>query len=188
MENKPKIKFGLKNAHYAPRIENGDTITYGTPKPFPGAVAVTLSPAGDNVEFYADNNLYYGEDVNNGYDGSMEMALISREFREDVLGERIDSNGVLVEDANVVPKPFALLFDVTTNEGDIKKVFYNCTAKRPNQDIQTKGQTKEVKTETLDLRIRPGADGKVGMTTTELTSSTVVNNWYNSVYEEHVSI
>lgn len=187
MGNK-KVKFGFKNAYYALMTEVGDTITYGTPKRLPGAVSMTLSPAGDDVEFYADDSLYFGESVNNGYDGSLEMALIPEEFKAEVLGETLDGNGVLVEDATKTPQPFALLCEFTTDDGAIKKAFYRCSAKRPNQEGQTKGQSKEVKTETLDLMIRPRTDGKVSATTTATTDAAIVNNWYSSVYEEAASI
>ena len=182
-----KVKFGFKNAYYATIDESGDTITYGTPKRLEGAVSMTLSASGDDVEFYADDSLYFGESVNNGYEGSLELALVPEDFKKDVLGEVLDSNNVLVEDATVSPKPFALLCEFTANDGAIKYTFYRCTAKRPNLEGTTKGATKEVKTETLDLMIRPRNDGKVKVSTVNLTDTTVIDNWYTEVYEETIS-
>ena len=71
-----KIKFGLKNVHYAVVTESGGVVSYGTPKHIPGAVNLTLSAAGESVQFYADDIVYYEENTNNGYEGSLEMALI----------------------------------------------------------------------------------------------------------------
>ena len=41
-----KVKYGLKNVHYAVITENNGETTYDTPKPIPGAVNLTLSPRG----------------------------------------------------------------------------------------------------------------------------------------------
>ena len=46
-----KIKYGLKNVHYAVITEAGGVVSYGTPVAIPGAVNITLSPAGEKVEF-----------------------------------------------------------------------------------------------------------------------------------------
>ena len=52
-----KVKFGFKNAYYSKITEEDGKITYGTPVRIPGAVSMTLSPAGEDVEFHADDSL-----------------------------------------------------------------------------------------------------------------------------------
>ncbi len=179
-----KVKFGLKNCYYAKVTESG----YDTPVQLPGAVNLTLSPVGDDSEFYADDSLYFGEKVNNGYDGSLELALIPESFKKDILGEVLDSNNVLKEDATASQSNFALLFETTTDDGARKFVLYNCIASRPNIEASTKSATKEVKTETIDLTIRPNSDGVVKMKTTATTPAAVVSGWYSQVYTEVESI
>lgn len=153
-----KVKFGLKNTHYAVVTEVGTTVSYGTPKPWPGAVNLTLNAAGENVVFYADDRAYFEENTNNGYDGTLEMALIPDAFRADVLGETIDSNGALIENANAKPKKFALMFEF---DGDAKKtrhVLYSVIPSRPNLEGSTKTNTKDPKTETMNISARPTVD------------------------------
>lgn len=96
-----KVKYGLKNVHFAvitETVTDGEvTITYGTPVPIPGAVNIALDAAGESVQFYADDSIYFEENINDGYTGNLEMALIPDDFRTDVLGEIEDSKGALIE-------------------------------------------------------------------------------------------
>ena len=116
-----KIKYGLKNVHYAPvteTITEGVTsVTFSTPVAIPGAVNLTLSPVGDTTPFYADDVEYYTAIANNGYDGSIEMALIPDSFKVTVLKEIVDAKKVQFEESDKQPAPFALLFEFA---GDVK--------------------------------------------------------------------
>ena len=77
-----KIKYNLKNVHVAKMTINEDgTFSYGVPKHIPGAVSLTLDAEGDNTPFYADGIVYFRTISNNGYTGSLEMALIPDWFR-----------------------------------------------------------------------------------------------------------
>ncbi len=98
-----KVKFGLKNCHYAKATLDPDTnaVTFGTPVAIPGAVNLSLDPEGDTEPFYADDMVYYTTVANNGYSGDLEIALIPDSFRKDILKETEDTNGVLVEDSTV---------------------------------------------------------------------------------------
>lgn len=153
-----KVNYGLKNTHYAVVTEANGVVSYGTPKPWPGAVNLILSAAGENVTFYADDHAYFEENTNNGYEGSIEMALIPDAFRTDVLGDIIDGNGALIENANAKPKKFALMYE---HDGDAKKtrhVLYSVLPTRPNLDRSTRTNTKEPKTETMNISARPALD------------------------------
>jgi len=153
-----KVKFGLKNVHYAVVTETNGVITYDTPKPIRGAVNLTLDAAGESVQFYADDMVYYEENTNNGYEGSLEMALIPDDFRKDVLGEIEDANGALIENKDAKAKHFALMFEF---DGDAKKtrhVLYYVLASRPSVSGSTRTNTKEPQTETLNITARPAPD------------------------------
>ena len=105
-----KVKFNLKNVHIA-ILTKGDEgeFTYGTPTAFPRAVSLTLDSEGEASPFYADGVVYFRSVTNNGYSGYLEIALIPDWFREEILSETKDDNGVLIETANnVSPVNFAL--------------------------------------------------------------------------------
>ena len=120
-----KVKYGLKN------VTDGEvTITYGTPVPIPGAVNIALDAAGESVQFYADDSIYFEENINDGYTGNLEMALIPDDFRTDVLGEIEDSKGALIEKKDVQAKRFALLFEFDAMPEDPACPYY-VLASRP---------------------------------------------------------
>lgn len=178
-----KVKFGFKKAYYAPISEGANGVeTYGTPVELLGAVSMSLSPSGDTTEFYADDGIYFSDENNNGYEGTLELALIPDDFKIACLGMTKDSNGVISENAVAVNTPFALLCEFTSDEKARRFVFYRCMAARPDVGASTKGESIEVQTETLNLKIRPNSSGAVKAETCADTQTTIYNNWYSTVY------
>lgn len=152
MADTNKIKYGIKNCHYAvATIAANGSATYGTVKPLPGAVNLSLEPQGDTSPFHADNIVYYTSVANNGYEGDLELAKVPEDFLKDVLGYVADKNGVLYEDANAPVVHFALTFQF---EGDVhakRHVMYNCVATRPTVEGATKEEGIEPQTETINI-------------------------------------
>ena len=178
-----KVKFGLKNCHYAIATLAADgTVTFGTPIAMPGAVSLSLDAEGDNDPFYADDSVYYMVSNNNGYSGDFELALIPESFLTDVMHETEDANGVIVENKDVEPEHFALLFEFDGDAKSIRHVMYNCNATRPSIESETKEESIEPKTEKLSLTADPRSDGLVKSRTGDTTTETIYNNWYKSVY------
>ncbi|MBQ2428851.1 MAG: phage tail protein [Ruminococcus sp.] len=183
-----KIKYGIKNVYYAvATLAANNSATFGTPVALPGAVSLTLDPEGDNNIFYADNIAYYTSYANNGYSGSLELALIPDAFRKDVLGEIEDNKDVLVEEQGAPSVHFALMFQF---EGDVKAtrhVMYNCVASRPTTNGSTKEASIEPQTETINLTatsIYNAALDKdiVKARTGDSTDNTAYTGWFTQVY------
>ena len=182
-EKNNKVKYNLKNAHYALlTISEEGAVTYGTPTALPGSVSLSLDANGEPENFYADGIAYYVINNNMGYDGDLELALIPESFRTDVLKEKLDSKGVLIEDADAELAQFALLFEFDGDVRHIRHVMYNCSASRPKIEGKTNEDKKEVQTETLTIKSTPLADGKVKAKTGNTTDATVYANWYKAVY------
>lgn len=157
-----KVTFGLEKMHIAFRSATETTPPeWDTPTPIPGAVRFTPSPEGQESTFYADNGPYFVVTSNNGYTAELETALIPDTVLAEMLGWKIDNNGMLVEVSDAIPKHFALLGQVQGDAKNRRFVYYDCVAARPSQEYNTKGESIEPNTETLTLNILPiEIDGK----------------------------
>lgn len=178
-----KVQFGLKNVHYAP-ISTGEDggITFGTPVHIPGACSLTITRQGNEVKFNADGMLYHASYSNEGYSGTLTLALIPDHFRKAILKEVEDeTDHVLVEYADAEPTPFALLFEMEGDERASRRVLYHCTVGVPGEDAD--GQTPNTpKTEAMDITASALADGRTRARTTENTPDDVFNNWFKKVW------
>ena len=178
-----KVKYNLKNAHYALlTVAEDGTVTYGTPVSLPGSVSLSLDANGEPENFYADGIAYYVINNNMGYEGDLELALIPESFRTDILNEKLDSKGVLIENSDVELNSFALLFEFDGDVKHIRHIMYNCSASRPGIEGKTNEDTKEVQTETLTIKATPLSSGIVKAKTGNTTDETIYNDWYKTVY------
>ena len=181
---KNKVKFGLNKVHWAKITAWSDegVPTFATPVRLPGAVSLSIDANGENENFFADNGVYYVINNNAGYEGDLEVALITTDFATAILGEQLDSKGVLVERNDAESAQFALLFEFNGDKNHIRHVLYCCSASRPSTESSTTEESTEVKTETLSLKATALPSGLVKGKTCESTDQTTYDNWYGAVY------
>jgi len=177
-----KVKYGLKNVYYSVVTDTAGVISYATPVIIPGAVNIALSAKGDKTEFYADDIPYFVANSNQGYDGSLEMALLPDAFKKDVLGEVADASGALFEDADALPKTIALMFEFTGDANAIRHLLYNVSVARPNIEGSTKGASIDVKTETLNITASPALDTGYVKARAEVANTSYAT-WFTTVYK-----
>lgn len=179
-----KVKFGLKNVYYALLTIEENEATFGTPVRIPGAVNLTMDAQGEPSTFYADDMAYYVTAANDGYSGTLEIALIPDSFRTDVLKESLDETAkVLTENVSAEAAPFALLFEFSGDQKATRHVLYNCSATRPSLSGATTTNTKEPTTESLTITATPLPNGNIRAKTTADTPATQYNAWYTSVWQ-----
>lgn len=185
-----KVKYGLQNVYYAvATLDANNVATYGTPKPWKGAVNLSLDAEGNTTKFRADNIDYWVGQQNNGYSGDFESALIPDDFRKDVLGDIVDTSGVLVEDAGAKTQPFALLFQFEGDDKATRHVLYNCTATRPSVTGATTEEEIEPQTETLTITAVSVHNSSINKDVVKgrcLQGDTPYSTWFESVYQPTV--
>lgn len=182
-----KVKFGLRNVYYSKiTLGEGDTYTYATPVAINGAVSLSLSPSGDTTEFFADDVIYYSDTANQGYEGDLEIALVPKSFKTDIMGMTEDINGALVENADDKFSPFALAFEVQGDDKGRRTWLYNCTVARPNQDAATKEKSVTPSKEKLTIKVMPRLSDRAVKASLELstTNETAYNGFFSEVYEK----
>lgn len=189
-----KVKFGLSNVHiakitYGTDSSGNTTITYGTPFALPGAVNLSLDPEGESADFYADNVKYFSEYSNQGYSGSLEIAMINDKFRTEILGETIDENGALFENINDKISDFAIGFEVNGDQANRRFWYYSATVSRPTTGSQTIEASKTPATDTLNITTAGRVtDGQVkNIMEKSADNVSAYNSYFESVYEKVTS-
>lgn len=182
-----KVQFGLDEVYIAPITIGADnSITYDTPFAIPGAVSITLDQAGDESPFYADNVKYFNSTANQGYSGTLEMALFTEDFKTKILGMTKDSNGVIVENSDDVVKDFALGFRFSGDTAKTRYWTYQVSAQRPSVASSTIEASKTPQTQTINITATPRVSDKNVMVHVE-EGSAAYSTFFNSVYETTIS-
>lgn len=159
-----KVKFGLSKVHIFPITQDDESGTkYGEGFALPGAVTLSLDPEGSSDPFYADDVVYYISNANNGYSGSLEVALINDDFYTKILGFKSDTKtGLLVESVDDTPTEFAMAFQFKGDKNATRHILYRCKASRPKIEGETKADSVTPKTESFDFTsIARISDGKI---------------------------
>lgn len=184
-----KVKFGLSNVHiWKIESEDADKITYATKAiKLPGAVNLSLSIEGNESTFYADDIPYFQTYANNGYAGDLEIAVITDEFTTEILGQKKDENGAIIETADDVISSFAMAFEFQGDAKRIRNILYKVVASRPNDEHSTVNDTKEPQTDTLSIKAMPRPTDKFVKARIK-EGDTGYDTFYNKVYEPKLTV
>ena len=147
-----------------------------------------MEQVGELTPFYADGIKYYVASSNGGYDGELEMAIVSDKFREEILKEEKDTNGVLFENSNAETVEFAVGLQIDGDEVPTLFWFYNCTATRPGMEAKTNSDTKEPDTDKIKISCAASSDGTVRSKTTAESYPKVKDKWFTKVYTKDMSL
>jgi len=132
---------GLKNMVLAPLTEDTETtLTYGALQLVAGAIEASITPENADPDImYADDQefdvLYPDPELS----FKTKMADIPLSIQEQIFGNRIDDNGVLIRSASDKPPYFAVGFMSEKSNGKFRFVWlFKTRAKPVTESYQTK--------------------------------------------------
>ncbi|MBO5449809.1 MAG: hypothetical protein J5994_10870 [Ruminococcus sp.] len=151
-----KVKFGLKNVMMA-AIENidntktdGTGYEYGEIFAVPGAQSLNLANQFASQSIAADDDPdYVTMSQNNGYDGTLQIVNIPKEFEENILCMK---NGI--ENADTKMKDFAIICEFDGDENRARICLWHCViTKKPDIVHNTKDGNLSVDNDTLSIKV-----------------------------------
>lgn len=163
-DNKPQSTIGMKNVVLAPVTEDTEEgTTYGAVVQMVGAVDASVTPQNTDPEVqYADDGEYDVVYPDPEVEFRLKMVDIPLDIREMLFANRIDSNGVLVKNANDKPPYFAVGFMSEKADHTFRYVWlYKVRAAPMTENYATKeGETITRQTgEVLFTAIKRKSDG-----------------------------
>ena len=184
--------IGLDKLHFSKitEDENGNE-TYSTPTIFAKAISADLSIELNEATLYADDG--QAEVVKEFKGGTISLGIddIGHEVAAELIGATIDKNGVLISGSEDSAKPVAIGFRAKKSNGKYKYYWlYRVLFGIPATNLATKGDSISFSTPTIEgtimRRNKIDENGKhpwKAEVTENDTNKTIVDDWYNNVYE-----
>jgi len=190
--------IGLDKLYYAVITEdaNGNE-TYGSPQVLAKAMTANITVNVDEATLYADDGA--AENVKEFKDGTITLGVdnIGTQTAADLCGVTVDDNGVVTSTDNDAQKYVAVGFRAKKANKKYRYFWlYRVLFKAPGIELNTKGDSISFSTPTIEgtfyrrNKVITGTDNHPYKS--EVTegdpgvSSTVITNWFNSVYEPGV--
>ena len=177
--------------------ENGNE-TYGTPKVLAKAMSADLSVEIAEATLYADDAA--AEVVKAFKSGKISLGVddLANGVAEDFTGAHVDENGVLISSVEDTSTAVAIGFRAAKSNGKYRYFWlYRVVFSIPSTALATKGDSITFNTPTIEgtvlRRNKLDAKGehpwKAEVTEgTQGVPQTVINNWYNAVYEPSFNV
>lgn len=147
-----KVEFGISELHVGSyTVDDQGVVTLGTPYHQPGAVSFSPEEQSENNTFYADNIAYWSGYSGGTFEGDLEVAKFSDEFKTQFLGYRALSNGGLANVKNAQKPNVYIAFQVEGDAESRRVILYNCSLGVIGREFNTIEDTKEPTTETLGV-------------------------------------
>lgn len=184
--------IGLDKLFYADITEDeSGNETYGKPKQLAKAISADLSVELNEATLYADDG--QAEAVKEFKSGTLSLGVddIGNGVAADLVGAKLDSNGVLISGSEDASKYVAIGFRAKRANGKYKYYWlYRVLFGVPATNLATKGDSISFQTPTIEGTIfrRNKIDGqnnhpwKAEITETS-ENAELVSKWYDEVYE-----
>ncbi|WP_156290787.1 major tail protein [Oceanobacillus salinisoli] len=181
---------GLKDIYYAKLLTDDETgTTYETPKRLGKAITANVQPQYNTADLRADDGVAETAESRGVTNVVVNTDDLSKEVQADVLGKTINSEGVLIDSEDDRPPYLALMFRAEKANGAYRyTVLYKGKFTPPENNYETKQETPAFQTPTINGRfLRRNSDNQFGAQVDEddsdLTDTTIIDNWFNAPYE-----
>lgn len=149
-----KVVFGVSNLYFGKyTVASDGTVTLGTPYHLPGTVHISLNAQSELTKFYADNVVYYSNYDDNGYDGEIENALFTDEFKTNFLNYvELDDGGIAQIKGRQVD-PVYIMFQSEGDSESRRGILYNVAIGQISREYATKEDSTEPQTATMPFTV-----------------------------------
>ena len=147
-----KVEFGISELHVGTyTVDDQGAVILGTPYHQPGAVSFSPEEQSENNTFYADNIAYWSGYSGGTFEGDLEVAKFSDEFKTQFLGYKALTNGGLANVKNATKPNVYIAFQVEGDAESRRVILYNCSLGVIGREFATIEENKEPATETLGV-------------------------------------
>lgn len=185
--------IGLDLPHYAKITMQDGVETYGTPAVLAKAITANINIEAPDSDLYADDGI--DETVGGFVSGTLSLNVndLAPSVLADLLGVRVDENGVVVSSAEDISNEVAIAFRALKGNGKYRYFWlYRVKFSVPSTALATKNNSITFQTPTIEGKImrRNKVDyqdkhpWKAEVTEGDTgVSSTTINGWFDAVYE-----
>lgn len=158
-----KVEFGISQLHVGTyEVADDGTVTMGAPYHQKGAVSFGPEEQSEQNNFYADNIIFWSGYSGGSFEGDLEVAKFSDDFKKKFLGYRALSNGGLAVVKGAKKPNVYIAFQVEGDEESRRAIFYNCSLGGITREFSTIEESKEPATETIPITC--AGDPETGVT------------------------
>lgn len=189
--------IGLDLPHYAKITMQDGVETYGTPAVLAKAITANINIEAPDSDLYADDGI--DETVGGFVSGTLSLNVndLAPSVLADLLGVRVDKNGVVVSSAEDISNEVAIAFRALKGNGKYRYFWlYRVKFSVPSTALATKNNSITFQTPTIEGKImrRNKVDDqdkhpwKAEVTEGDTgVSSATIDGWFDEVYEPDCS-
>lgn len=156
METQNKVTFGISNGVWAKATaQSNGSYQFGEVKKLNNLTQMAASILGGKTDVYADNKVaatltsYAGQEI------ALSLTELDDDFKKEILGYEVDTDGCLNEVANAQLESFAFGCQIEGDKYARRIWYYLCSATNPGESSSTKSDSPEANTAEVTFTSRP---------------------------------
>jgi len=149
-----KVEFGISQLHVGLyTVDENDNVTLGSPYHQKGAVSFSPEEQSELNQFFADNRAYWSNYSGGTFEGDLEVALFSDDFKTKFLGYKNTTDGGLAIVKNAKKPSVYIAFQVEGDAESRRVIMFNAKLGGITREFATVEDTTEPATETCPVTV-----------------------------------